>query len=154
MFQNTIRILLLCYLPFISANVFATSVTSKLYKLSVTIVDSVTKQPLEAASISIAELHKNTIANASGIGVFDSLPKGYYTVQCAFLGYHPQQQKVWVDADKRIVIELCPESTHLHEVEIKSHTDDLTRLNIQTRATIDAQWIERNRGNNIADMLK
>ena len=154
MFQNTIRILLLCYLPLISANVFATSVTSKLYKLSVTIVDSVTKQPLEAASISIAELHKNTIANASGIGVFDSLPKGYYTVQCAFLGYHPQQQKVWVDADIRIVIELCPESTHLHEVEIKSHTDDLTRLNIQTRATIDAQWIERNRGNNIADMLK
>jgi iron complex outermembrane receptor protein len=154
MFQNTIRILLLCCLPLISANVFATTVNSKLYTLSVTIVDSVTKQPLEAASISIAELHKNTIANALGVGTFDSLPKGYYMVQCAFLGYHPQQQKIWVDADKRLVIELCPESTHLHEVEINSHTDDLTRLNIQTRATIEAQWIERNRGNNIADMLK
>jgi iron complex outermembrane receptor protein len=154
MIQNTMRILLLCCLLLISTNILATHVAPKLYTLSITVIDSVTKQPLEAASISIAELHKNTIANASGIGVFDSLPKGYYTLQCAFLGYHPLQQTVWVDTDKRIVVELCPESTHLHEVEIKSHSDELTHLNIQTRTTLDAQWIERNRGNSLADLLK
>lgn len=154
MYQNTIRILLLCFTLLIYSRTFAENVPPKLYILNIIVVDSLSKQPLEAASISIAELHKNTIANTNGSGVFDSLPKGFYTIQCAFLGYHPTQKKVWVDADLRITIELCPEHTHLHEVEIKGHTDELTRLNIQTREVLNAQWIERNRGNSLADLLK
>lgn len=154
MYQNTVRILLLCCSLLLSATTFAGKVPPKLFKLHILVVDSIAKQPLEAASISIAELHKNTIANTNGTGVFDSLPKGFYTIQCAFLGYHPTQKKVWVDGDMRLVIELCPEHTHLHEVEIKSHTDELTRFNIQTREVLNAQWIERNRGNSLADLLK
>ncbi len=154
MFQNTVSILLLCCSLILSNKTFAGNVPPKLSKLNIVVVDSVSKQPLEAASISIAELHKNTIANANGAGVFDSLPKGFYTIQCAFLGYHPTQKKIWVDTDMRIIIELCPEHTHLHEVEIKSHTDELTRFNIQIREVLNAQWIERNRGNSLADILK
>ena len=154
MYQSTIRILLLCFTLLLSSKNFAGNIPPKLFTVQVIVVDSLSKHPLEAASISIAELHKNTIANTNGIGTFDSLSKGFYTIQCAFLGYHSTQQKVWVDHDMRVFIELCPEHTHLHEVEIKCHSDELTRFNIQTRTTLDAQWIERIRGNSLAELLK
>lgn len=123
-------------------------------RLTIVVIDSVSKAPLEAASITMAEQHQFRVTNEKGIAVIDSLPKGYYTIQCAFVGYHPIVRKIWVEQDTRLLLELCPENTHLHEVEINSHSDALPDVTIQNRTRLDARYIERNSGINLSDQLK
>lgn len=126
----------------------------KRFTLWVHVTDSVTRKPLEAASITLAETQWHAITNSLGVVKTDSLPKGWYTVQCSFIGYHAYQQKVWIENDKQIEIELCPESEHLHELEITSHSDELRDYTVQTKTILNAQQIERNRGVSFADQLK
>jgi iron complex outermembrane recepter protein len=122
--------------------------------LRIEVTDSVTKKPLEAASITLAETQWHSITNSLGMAKADSLSKGWYTVQCSFIGYHSFSQKIWMDNDRVLKIELCPESEHLHEVEIVSHTDELRDFGVQTKVILHAQQIERARGTTFADQLK
>jgi iron complex outermembrane receptor protein len=126
----------------------------KRFSLQVLVVDSNTQKPLEAASITLAETQWHAITNLSGMVKADSLLGGWYTLQCSFVGYHAFQQRIWIESDKQIRIELCPESEHLHEVEIVSHSDELRDYTVQTRTILSAQEIERNRGITFVDQLK
>ncbi|MES2691681.1 MAG: TonB-dependent receptor, partial [Bacteroidota bacterium] len=121
---------------------------------TVHITDSLSKQPLDAANITIAELHLNAITGTEGTVRFDSLPVGLYTIQCMFIGYHPVQQKIWMDDHKAVYIELCHESFHLHEITVTGHADELQNMTVQTRAVLDAKRIEQTRGLTLGDQLK
>jgi iron complex outermembrane recepter protein len=136
--------------------VFATAaeVAPPRFSLTVVVVDSITKKPLEYASISVPEAHQNSITDAAGSVLYDSLPTGFYTVHCAFVGYHNFIQKVWVDRNVTLRIELCPQNFHLHEVEVTGHHDELQNMTLQTRAVLDAKRIEQTRGLTLSDQLK
>lgn len=151
---NTIRAVLALCLMYGSLTVHAINELPQKAKLIITVIDSVSREPLEAASITIAEQHLFRITSEKGLAIIDSLPKGYYTIQCAFVGYHTVIRRVWIEQETRVIIELCPENTHLHEVEINSHTDALPDITIQSRTRLDARYIERNRGINLSDQLK
>lgn len=124
------------------------------FTLTVTVTDSIHRHALEAASITLAELHLHAITGADGTVRFDSLPVGLYTVQCSFIGYHPVQQKLWLDTHTKLVIELCPEHFHLHEVTVTGHSDELQNMSMQARAVLEAKRIEQTRGLTLADQLK
>lgn len=140
----------LCCLTIAKAEVFP----PKRYTIWIIVTDSVTNLPLEAASITLAEVHWNAITNSEGMVRSDSLPKGWYTIQCSFIGYHALQQRVWIEQDTRLKLDLCPESNHLHEVSITTHSDELRDFTVQTKTTVTAQQIERVMGNTFADLLK
>jgi iron complex outermembrane receptor protein len=133
---------------------FAGTLPPKRFSLTIQVVDSISGNPLEAASITIAETHFSAITNALGNVRIDSLVKGSYTLQCAYIGYHSQQKLVWLDHDQTIVLAVCPESHHLHEVEITTHRDEGPNYAVQTRSVLDAQQLERTRGLTLADQLK
>ncbi|MBP9187623.1 MAG: TonB-dependent receptor [Bacteroidia bacterium] len=153
MLQSRLSLLLVCFILIVT-NTFANTVPPKRFGITILVVDSLSKQPLEAASIRIVQLNKNTTTNADGVVNIDSVAKGWYTIQCAYIGYYNQQQLVEVNANKKIVFELCKLSTHLHEIEIKSHSDEINPYSLNTKAKLDAEFIERNRGNAAADLLK
>ena len=135
--------------------VFTVSAQTKLgFSFNIVVVDSVLKQPLEYASITIPELHKNYLANKQGLVRIDSLRTGLYTVQCSFVGYHVFQQKIWVDKNMKLQVELCPEYHHLHEAEIIGHSDEMQGMNIQNKTVLDAKRIEQTRGITLSDQLK
>ncbi len=129
-------------------------VPPKKFRLTLLVVDSLNGKPLEAASIYIPELHQTSITPQTGLYTLDSLPKGWYTIQCSFVGYHSFQNAVWLDDNKTVRIELCPESKHLHELEVKSHVDELQDFTVQTRAVLNQKMIERNAGINLAEQLQ
>lgn len=153
MFQ-AIRLLLASLVCLMASVAVAGETPPRKFTLTVVVKDSIGKQPLEAANITLAGLHINAITNGNGEVRFDSLSKGFYTVQCAFMGYHAVQQKVWVESDFVLSIELCPESFHLHELVVNGHSDELENMTIQTRATLDAKRIEQTRGLTVSDQLK
>lgn len=146
--------LLFCVLCCCFLNAKSESIPPNRYVLWITVTDSVTNLPLEAASITLAELQLNAITNSVGVVMVDSLPKGWYTIQCSFIGYHTLQHKVWIEEDTRVQLLLCPESNHLHEVSITTHLDELRDFTVQTKTTITTQQIERVMGNTFADLLK
>ena len=129
-------------------------VPPKKFRLLIAVTDSVSKAPLEAASVYIPELHKTMVTGETGLLVVDSLPKGLYTIQSGLIGYHPYQVTIWLDEPKMVSIPLCPESKHLHEVEVTTHLDELHDFTVQSRAVLDQKMIERNAGINLAEQLK
>ncbi len=153
MLQGKLKLLLGCFILFV-ANTWANTVPPKRFGITVLVVDSLSKQPLESASIRIVQLNKNTTTNADGVINIDSVTKGWYTIQCAYIGYYSQQQLVEINTNKKVVFELCKLSTHLHEVEIKGHSDEINPYSLNTKVKLDAEFIERNRGNSAADLLK
>lgn len=126
----------------------------KKFRLTLLVVDSLNSKPLEAANIIIPELHKTFTTPQTGLALFDSLPKGLYTIQCRLIGYHAHQSTVWLDDDKTVYVQLCPENKHLHEVEVNSHRDELHDFTIQSKGTLNQELIDRNAGVNLAEQLK
>lgn len=124
------------------------------FSLTIIVSDSVTGQPLEFASIAIAETHRHALTDAQGTVRVDSLPAGFYAVQCMYIGYHPYSENVWVDRNMTLRVMLCPESMHLHEVEVTTHTDNLQDLTIRAHSVLDAARIEQTRGLTLADQLR
>lgn len=118
------------------------------------VLDSVSKKPLEYATVGIAEMQLNGLTNNEGLWKVDSLPAGFYTIQCSFVGYHPYKNKIWIDRSTLMQIDLCAEDHHLHEVVVEGHTDEMHNMAVQTRVTLEAVQLERTRGLTIADQLK
>ncbi len=151
MYKTLITILVMVYACLLTA---AGTFPPKRFTLTVQVVDSLTGTPLEAASITIAETRFFAVTNAHGTIRIDSLSKGTYTIQCAYIGYHSQQKPVWLEQNQTIVLALCPESHHLHEVEITTHRDEGTNYAVQTRTVLSSEQLERTRGLTLADQLK
>lgn len=126
----------------------------KQFKLTIRVVDSLSTKPLESASITIAEIHYFAVTDGNGMFTFDSLSKGNYTIQCVYVGYHGQQKQLWIDHDQTLTLSLCPESHHLHEVEIVTHRDEGPDYSVQTHTTLNTELLERTRGLTLADQLK
>ena len=131
---------------------FAGNYPPKRYKLTLVLTDSITQNPLEAASITIA--NRYVISDQTGMAVVDSLPKGFYTVQCVYVGYHNLQMRIWLEADQTLAFALCPTSQHLHEVEVTGHADEMLQFAVQSRSFLSATQIEQTRGLTLSDQLK
>lgn len=138
----------------IAARAYASGLPTERYRLTITVIDSTSRLPLEAASIVISELHTHGITNEKGTYTFDSLTRGWYTIQCSFVGYHPQQRTLFLQQNQHLYIELCSKSNHLHEVEITAHQDELPTYSLQSRQALSAVQLSRNAGNTIAEQLK
>ena len=124
---------------------------SNTYTISGIVSDSANSQALPYASLYIKELKRTTLTDENGNFQIGGIRKGSYTLQIAYLGYHPANFRIKVEKDIFVQIQLANEINHLHEFVVMSHHEDNT---ISSKTTIKLDNIERNRGQNFVDLLK
>ncbi len=124
------------------------------YVLKVWVRDSITHQPLTAASVTVKGHRHLHATNEYGFTLFDSIRAGEVKVQVTNLGYHSVQAVVNVPSTDQIEVFMCPESYHLHETVIMNqrNVDDPT-FSTQHKSVINAEQADKSRGQNISEML-
>jgi iron complex outermembrane recepter protein len=140
---------MLCFLLAFKANTQTQPLNT--FTISGIVSDSANSQVLPYASLYLKELKRTTLTDENGNFKIDGVKKGNYTLQIAYLGYHPTSLRIKVEKDIVLRIQLANEINHLHEFVVTSHQDDNT---ISSKSTIKLENIERNRGQNFVDLLK
>src|SRR5688572_1040135 len=64
------------------------------------------KQPLAGATATISSLNKTSIADGSGVVVFQNIPQGNYTIRFSFIGYEDSELPVTVPLPDTSVLEV------------------------------------------------
>jgi hypothetical protein len=117
-------ITLLIVIPFFAALADGESDPSvKRYSVSGHVKDAGSGEDLFGASILVVDLGTGSVANEYGFYSL-SLPKGQYTLRFSYTGYESQVQKVTVEKDIILDIQLNALSETLQEVEIKAERTD------------------------------
>jgi iron complex outermembrane receptor protein len=132
---------------------FANSQTGHLnnYTISGQLSDSVNGQVLAYASLYIKELKRSALTDENGNFQINNIKKGNYTLQIAYLGYHPTNIRIKVEKDISLKIQLVNELNHLHEFIVMGQHDDNF---ISSKSVIKIENIERSRGQNFVDLLR
>lgn len=121
--------------------------------LRVTVVDSLTREPLQGATLAVHGHSHFHLTNEAGIGIIDSLPSGALTLHVSYVGYHHLDIRLKDPFPARIQIELCPEAHHLHESLIQ--TSGMNRgFTGRNSSQLNETEINRRAAATLADMLK
>ncbi|MBK9290156.1 MAG: TonB-dependent receptor [Bacteroidetes bacterium] len=122
------------------------------FELRGRVTDAETGQGLPGAHLSLKSHGLNKVAAADGSFVFQQLKAGTYVLQVSYVGYHTDEQRIVVDANKMISIALKPASLLQDEVVVRA-----TRLTGNSAATftlLDKQAIAtRNTGPDLPYLL-
>ena len=87
------------------------------------ITDAETGESLIGATVLIKELGVGTISNNYGFYSI-SVQAGNYTLVCSYIGYQNLEQKVKLQENQRLEIELVPASEQLGEVQVNGERKD------------------------------
>ena len=98
-------------------------------KFSGTILDQQNK-PVPDATISIPEIHKETISNENGNFSFTSLPNGTFTVVYSYVGYATQNKKITFPIATNTTVVLIESVEHIDEVVISTVFNKLQSQNV------------------------
>jgi outer membrane receptor protein involved in Fe transport len=129
-------------------------------KISGTVIDSGTNQPVEFSTIALTDAAgktiDGTIADAKGKFTIHKIADGSYTVTISFIGYQNFTQRVVLEGKKNDInlgtVKLSEEATQLNEVVVEAQKDlveervDRTIYNAENDATA--------KGGDATDVLK
>ena len=90
-------------------------VLSQKYTISGTIKDKQSGESLIGAAIKIEERNTGTVTNGYGFYAITA-PMGIYTISVNYAGFQPAYQKITLDKNIQLVVELQPGTADLHEV--------------------------------------
>ncbi len=141
--------LLICFCSLVST----TSWGQTTYKLHVQVVDSLSDEPLQGATIALSKHRHLCFTDASGKTVIDSLLQTSYWLHVSYIGYHHIDVNITLPYKGELKIYLCPESHHLHETTIhgKESNSNFTKRNSML---LNAEEISKRQDQNLAAMLK
>jgi hypothetical protein len=96
---NKICLGVVCLIFLNSTKTFAVDVEPKDFRIKIILIDSVTQDPIEFATVSITpegkkEALKYALTDASGWAEIVKVPEGTYTLKAECLGYLPFETKV------------------------------------------------------------
>ncbi|HON54232.1 MAG TPA: outer membrane beta-barrel family protein [Bacteroidales bacterium] len=96
---NKIYLVVVCMIFLNSTKTFAVDVEPKDFRIKIILIDSVTQDPIEFATVSITpegkkEALKYALTDASGWAEIVKVPEGTYTLKAECLGYLPFETKV------------------------------------------------------------
>ena len=122
--------------------------------LNGTIQSKETKEKL-SATIEIHNLNKVQVVSNDGYFSYSNLPKGTYQIICFTDGYETLIQKITLQKDTTIILELSPNVTEYNEVLITgvSRSTELKRSPLNVLLVKKAQLIEQS-STNLIDALK
>ena len=118
----------------VAAWLFATTVFGQ-NNLKVKVTHADTKEPLNAATISIAALNKNIVTDSTGEASFQNLPAGKYKLLVSYVGFTEQEKHISIPFPGTVIeIGLEPEEEEeAEEVIIQSTRSSRTIQHIPTR---------------------
>lgn len=120
------------------------------------VTDSLSRQPLELVTVSLANLNgkpfKVTYTHTDGAFAFDHIPANTYLLTTSFVGYRPGRARITVKASVRLTLLLAPESNVLHEISVKA-TKPLIRREAD-RIIYDLQADPDSKGMNMLEMMR
>lgn len=128
------------------------AVVAEKYSIQVTVLDSITGQPLTGASIHIEGISKAYLTSSVGLVVIDSLPKGNYHIDVVAEGYHMHHAEISVRRNMAVEVLLCPNTFHLHEVVVHRKRNE-EQATLQYKNTLNTKEVQANRGQNITELL-
>ncbi|OON69733.1 carboxypeptidase-like regulatory domain-containing protein [Hymenobacter sp. CRA2] len=88
-------------------------------KLSGVVLDSLTQQPLEFASVFLANTTFGSSTNEQGKFEINRVPAGTYDLVCSYVGYRLTKQSLTVNGPQQLTLLLAPVGNKLGEVVIK-----------------------------------
>ena len=88
--------------------------------------DSVRGDLLSGASILVGETGKGTTSNEAGFFSIE-LKKGEYTLIVSFIGYQEFREKITLNENLTVTIDMVPVSTEVEEVKVKAGRDENVR---------------------------
>lgn len=91
--------------------------------LSGYVKDASTGEELIGASVYISEIKSGGTTNIYGYYSI-TVPKGEYSVNFSFIGYKTSSMKIKLSENKRLDVEISPNSEIIQEVEIKADAED------------------------------
>ena len=98
-------------------------------KFSGSILD-VQNKPIANATISIPEIHKETISDENGNFSISNLPNGTFSVVYSFVGYTTQNQKINFSTTNKSTIILIESIEHMDEVIVSTVFNKLQSQNV------------------------
>lgn len=128
------------------------------YSLKIKVSNSDTREPLQAATVSIPALKKNTVTDSTGLSEFNNLVKGTYRIVVSYTGFMEKEISVTVPLPgDRLEIQLEPADEEEEEVIVRSTRTSRTIRNVPTRVeTIEWEEIDEKsnmRPGNVAMLL-
>ena len=91
--------------------------------ISGTIINAVTKQPLEGASLSVQSLNSTNVTDSLGRYRIINIPAGSYTITASFIGFETDNRYnvvITSGNENELSFELVPQSASLSEVVVRS----------------------------------
>ena len=95
------------------------------------------QQPLAGATATIVSLRKTTIADSTGMALFQNIPAGNYTISISFTGLKEKEIRLQVPQNDS-ALEVLLEATGEHEEEVIVTATRISRsiANIPTRVEV------------------
>jgi CarboxypepD_reg-like domain/TonB-dependent Receptor Plug Domain len=108
------------------------SIAQQKFSISGSIKDITSGEELIGAAVLVKEIPgTGVVANAYGFYSIE-LPTGEYTIRFQYTGYELKEQKIKLDKNLKLNVEMKPKSSELKEVEISAEKPDesLSRVNM------------------------
>lgn len=117
------------------------------------VLDSLSLEPLEGASLMVHKHKHAHLSNAKGIATIDSLPEGTLVIHVSYVGYHHKDVVLNAPPKGVVRILLCPENIYLHESLI-SESGGGKGVSGRQKELLSAEELNRRSGQNLAELLK
>jgi len=112
------------------------------------VLDAVTRQPLEYATIMHLSTRQGTVVGEEGSFVLRNLPKGKATIECRLFGYLPLQLSLTLTRDTVVTFLLQEQNLKLDEVTVTS-----SKQRLETTAySIERTALDHSQVVNISDV--
>ena len=116
-----------------------------------TVVDRITKRPIEGAIVQISQSKWVAITDAQGKYRFKDLCQGLYKVEAQIIGYQAISTTINLVHQEIHAFELTEDEIHLERVDIYAEKLENTGLHQQK---IKEQEIQQNAGGSLGDVIK
>ncbi|HEX8335024.1 MAG TPA: carboxypeptidase-like regulatory domain-containing protein, partial [Segetibacter sp.] len=120
------------------AVLFVSTIIHAQHTIRLSIKSSEEKEPLIGATAIIPSINKTTIADSTGLVVFNNIPEGTYKIKISYVGLEEQEITVQVPQPDDTPFEVLMEEGEEHEEEVIVTATRISRTiaNIPTRVEV------------------
>ncbi len=117
---------------------FVTIISNAQRTLKISIKNDADKTPLLGATVTIASLNKNAVADSSGITTFTGLPEGKYKLKISYVGFENEEVTIVIPqpTDDFLEILLKESEEQEEEVIVSATRTSRTIANTPTRVEV------------------
>lgn len=121
------------------------------FTVQLTVLDSLSRDAIVGAPCQIKSLGVFAVTDASGIALFQSIPKGETQIDVSYLGYESTMKKINVTSNISLVVKIVETSLQLKEVIVVARN---SAAGNSTASRIGRQAIDHLQATNLGDLMQ